>query len=91
MKNFSGFYMNLQNTWKQRLLRKPNMISHKYSGYGYGKTTEPFYIDYGNKSSKIDNVSYTDSRYMYGSSSGIKYDYVSDITTSGEGGTDSGF
>jgi len=87
---FNGFYKSLQNTWKQRLLRKPTIISEKLAGYGYGKVTQPFYIDYGNiPSNKIESIDVLDSRYMYGSENEIQY--VSDITTASEGGTDSGF
>ena len=87
---FNGFYLNLQNTWKRRMLKKPKMISQKYAGYGYGRVTEPFYIDYGNTPNKnIENISQLDSRYMLGASTPIEY--VSDLNKSEEGGNDSGF
>jgi len=88
--NFNGFYRSIQNSYINRLNRKPLMPDQKLQIYGYGQVTKPFYINYGRNATKakIKSLDYTDSKYMIGSTN---LQYTSDLLDTGKGGNDSGF
>jgi hypothetical protein len=89
----NGFYRSIQNSWLLRLNKKPLFPAYKHQILGYGKVMRPFHVDYNTQlsKSKIDNIDFKHSEYMYGSANINYTSDILDISDTGNGGNDSGF